>query len=620
MTKTLYPGIANSPKTTIVNRISATDLSLVVVAPADLPAGPNEATLGKGDTCETVLYSQIVDGVMTITTRGFEGVAQVWDAGTQIRRAFTNYDYTALIEAAQAGGKSAYQIWLDLGYTGTEADFIAALKGAKGNTGEAGTAGTNAPAVEYQFSADSTNWHTDWTTGDTVFRFSLDGGTTWSVAIRFLGPAGVKGDTGESGAVTNIDTDSTLSANSDSLVPSQKAVKTYVDNIVAGLDWKESARCATTAAGTLSTDFAAGCTVDGVTLVAGNRILIKNQASAAENGIYVVNASGAPTRATDAATGTEISAMCCFVLHGITNADTAWVCTSDGTITVGMDAITIVQFMGGSSFSAGTGLTLNGNQFSVQFGTAAGTACQGNDSRLSDTRTPSAHVASHKTGGSDVLAAADIGAAPLNSPAFTGVPTAPTPDPATNTTQIATAAMVQAVIAALATGTLSVKNLKVDSISELTTGHCVYLASKSLVTAPVIATTFSIVASATVLKTVSYTLYADWTTGGTPDSTTTVPYHILTAGTLRLSHWATVSNFVGSVTITIYKNGTQIYTGTFTATSAAANTDINVVAGDLIRVVISSTKTGTCAGSITGTVTFCGTQTATATTFVAPAW
>lgn len=99
--------------------------------------------------------------------------------------------------------------------------------------------------------------------------------------------------------------------------------------------WKEPVRVATTANGTLSTAFANGQVVDGVTLATGDRILIKNQSTATQNGIYVVAASGAPTRATDADTGAELLGATVAVAEGTTNADTVWLCTANATITVG---------------------------------------------------------------------------------------------------------------------------------------------------------------------------------------------------------------------------------------------------------------------------------------------
>lgn len=120
---------------------------------------------------------------------------------------------------------------------------------------------------------------------------------------------------------------------------------------IAGLSWKQSVRVATTANGTLATAFANGQTVDGVTLATGNRILLKDQSSGAENGIYVVAASGAPTRATDADSGAELLNASVYVQEGTTNADTQWTCTTNATITIGSTSLTWAQFNSSSSIS-----------------------------------------------------------------------------------------------------------------------------------------------------------------------------------------------------------------------------------------------------------------------------
>lgn len=123
------------------------------------------------------------------------------------------------------------------------------------------------------------------------------------------------------------------------------ATKAYVDAARAGLDVKQSVRVATTAAGTLASSFENGDAIDGVTLATGDRILIKNQSSGSENGIYTVNASGAPTRATDADSSTEVTAgMFVFVEEGTANADSGWVMTNNGAITLGTTALTFAQF------------------------------------------------------------------------------------------------------------------------------------------------------------------------------------------------------------------------------------------------------------------------------------
>lgn len=140
------------------------------------------------------------------------------------------------------------------------------------------------------------------------------------------------------------------------------ANKAYVDGLATGVDWKASVRAATTAAGALATDFANASIVDGVTLATGDRILIKNQATGSENGIYTVNATGSPTRATDADSSTEVSAgMAVFVEAGTTNADTGWLLTTDGAITLGTTALVFTQFTGIGSLTAGNGLVRTGN-------------------------------------------------------------------------------------------------------------------------------------------------------------------------------------------------------------------------------------------------------------------
>lgn len=117
--------------------------------------------------------------------------------------------------------------------------------------------------------------------------------------------------------------------------------------------WKEPVRVATTVSGTLASSFKNGDTVDGVGLVTGYRILLKNQSSGAENGIYTVNASGAPTRATDCDSSTEFIGATVFVSEGTVNADTYWTCTTNPTITVGTTATVWAQTPSASRTLAG---------------------------------------------------------------------------------------------------------------------------------------------------------------------------------------------------------------------------------------------------------------------------
>ena len=140
----------------------------------------------------------------------------------------------------------------------------------------------------------------------------------------------------------------------------QLATKQYVDAVAQGLDPKASCVAATTVNITLS----GTQTIDGVALIAGDRCLVKNQTTQANNGIYVVSAS-TWTRSTDMDVWAEVPGAFTFIEQGTTQADTGWVCTSNAGGTIGVTAITFVQFAGVGSYTAGTGLTLTGTQFSI---------------------------------------------------------------------------------------------------------------------------------------------------------------------------------------------------------------------------------------------------------------
>jgi hypothetical protein len=133
-----------------------------------------------------------------------------------------------------------------------------------------------------------------------------------------------------------------------------------VDGIAQGLDAKASVKAAST--GNLSLTGAQ--TVDGVSLVATDRILVKDQSTPAQNGIYVV-AAGAWTRATDADTWAELPSAFVFVEQGTVNADTGWVSTVDQGGTLNTTAVTWTQFSGAGSITAGAGLTKTGASLDV---------------------------------------------------------------------------------------------------------------------------------------------------------------------------------------------------------------------------------------------------------------
>lgn len=130
---------------------------------------------------------------------------------------------------------------------------------------------------------------------------------------------------------------------SDPASAQDAATKAYVDALSAGLKWKQTVKVATTANGALATAYENGDTVDGVVLSTGDRILLKDQSAGAENGIYTVNASGAPSRATDADSGSELVGAAVFVEQGTANADKAFVCTNN-SITLGSTAVVFTAF------------------------------------------------------------------------------------------------------------------------------------------------------------------------------------------------------------------------------------------------------------------------------------
>jgi len=152
----------------------------------------------------------------------------------------------------------------------------------------------------------------------------------------------------------------------DPTADADAANKGYVDGVAQGLDIKDSVVATTTANGTLSTAFANGQSIDGVTLQTGDRILIKNQTTASQNGIYNVNASGAPSRTTDMATGSNAAGAFVFVEQGTVNAENGFTCTSDtGSAVVGTNNLTFAQFSGAGQIIAGDGLDKSGNTLSV---------------------------------------------------------------------------------------------------------------------------------------------------------------------------------------------------------------------------------------------------------------
>jgi hypothetical protein len=166
----------------------------------------------------------------------------------------------------------------------------------------------------------------------------------------------------------SLDMDSGTSATITGLASptndSDAATKGYVDALAQGIDAKASVVVATTANITLS----GTQTIDGVAVSVGDRVLVKDQSTASQNGIYLC-ASSTWTRTTDADSWTELVAAFTFVEKGTSNSDSGWVCTVDAGGTLGSTSVTFAQFSGAGQITAGDGLTKSGNTLNV--GTAS---------------------------------------------------------------------------------------------------------------------------------------------------------------------------------------------------------------------------------------------------------
>ena len=147
--------------------------------------------------------------------------------------------------------------------------------------------------------------------------------------------------------------------------PQDAATKAYVDQNSAGLVAKGAAAVATTGANITLTGLQ---TIDGYTTLANDRVLVKDQTLAQNNGIYVASAT-AWTRAADMDAWAEVPQAYVFVTNGTVNSASSWVCNSAIGGTLGTTAITWVQFSQQAQVTAGAGLTRTGNSFDV-IGTA----------------------------------------------------------------------------------------------------------------------------------------------------------------------------------------------------------------------------------------------------------
>ena len=142
------------------------------------------------------------------------------------------------------------------------------------------------------------------------------------------------------------------------------ATKGFVEATSQGLDVKDSCKAATTGNITISTALNNGDTIDGVSLSTNDRVLVKDQSTASQNGIYIVGSS--PARADDLAAGSDAAGMFTFVEQGTVNADNGFVCTSNkGSAVTGTNNLTFAQFSGAGQITTADGLQKSGNTISV---------------------------------------------------------------------------------------------------------------------------------------------------------------------------------------------------------------------------------------------------------------
>jgi hypothetical protein len=182
------------------------------------------------------------------------------------------------------------------------------------------------------------------------------------------------------------------------------ATKAYVDGVAQGLQAKQSVKAASTAALTLS----GTQTVDGIALIANDRVLVKDQAAPATNGIYLVQAAGW-TRAPDMDLWIEVPASYTWVEQGTVNADTGWVSTADQGGTLNTTAITWTQFSGAGQITAGAGITKTGNTLDV--GQGAGITVNADTIQVSNNGITNAMIAD---GAIDISTADVTGTLPLS--------------------------------------------------------------------------------------------------------------------------------------------------------------------------------------------------------------
>jgi phage-related tail fiber protein len=200
---------------------------------------------------------------------------------------------------------------------------------------------------------------------------SVTGAATVSTTLAVTGATTLSSVATTTGTISTTPSGSTDIAN-----------KAYVDTVAQGLDTKASVVAGTTANITLS----GTQTVDGVVLIAGDRVLVKNQTAPADNGLYLC-AAGSWTRTTDMDTWAEVPGAYVFVEQGTTNDNSGWVLTTNNPITLNTTALVFAQFSGAGTYTASNGVLLTGSNFTFDPRTGYGlqTGASGAEIKLATT-------------------------------------------------------------------------------------------------------------------------------------------------------------------------------------------------------------------------------------------
>ena len=349
---------------------------------------------------------------------------------------------------------------------------------------------------------------------------------------------------------------------------SDAATKAYVDSVKEGLDLKDSVRVVTTANGVLATAFAAGQTVDGVLLALGDRILLKEQTTASENGIYVVTA-GAPTRSADLAVGASAAGVYVFSEEGTTNADRGFVCITDGgSDVVGTDSLSWTIFSH-HQISAGTNLVKSGDTISFP-GTVDSTLLLASGS-LTDT-TGAISFDDENLSTSGTLASGNLavtGTAAVSSTATIG-----------STLQLATGAITDS------SGAISFDNENLSTSGTLASGN------------------LAVTGTAAVSSTATVGSTLQLATGAITDSSGAISFdneNLSTSGTLASGNLAVTGTAAVSSTATVGST-LQLATGAITDSSGAISFDDENLSTSGTLASGNLAVTGTAAVSSTATV------------------